>query len=355
MNKWLNYLLVVVMCSLLSCGCLSEKNDTSKVSSGSIPVDEMQPNESFGAIPFDEKEDFMVADVNGTIITGLELKQEMDNIIRQFGDKISPGQMNIMRARLKEKALENLVNKTLFLQEAERQNIKPDAKSIDNEISIIASRYPTMKEFTEQLESLGISEEKLRQEIERNLKIKGLLNLEMPPLEDAKEEEINAFYRENPDNFRMPERVRASHILISVDPDDGPEKKEEKRQSLLKLRDEINNGADFMQVAQENSDCPSKSRGGDLGYFDRGKMVKPFEDAAFQLKIGELSDIVETTFGYHIIKLTDRQDAKVIPVEDARDKIISLINNQKKGQAINDYLLKLRSSAKINYSQGVNP
>lgn len=351
----MNYLLIVVACSLLSYGCVSEKKDTSQVSSGSIPVDEMQPNETFGGIQSDEKEDSMVANVNGAIITGLDLKQEMDNIIRQFGDKISPEQMNIMRPRLKEKALENLINKALFLQEADRQNIKPDPKSIDDEISGIAGRYPTMEKFKEQLASLGISEEKLRQEIERNIKIKTLLNLQISPLEDIKEEEINAFYRDNPDNFKMPERIKASHILISINPDDGPEKKEEKRQRLLKLRDEINNGADFVQMAQENSDCPSKSRGGDLGYFDRGKMVKPFEDAAFQLKIGELSDIVETTFGYHIIKLTDRQDAKVIPVEEARDKIITLINNQKKGQAINDYLLKLRSSAKIDYSQGFHP
>lgn len=356
MKKGLNCLLIVVTCGLLAFGCQAEKKDTAQVSSESIPVETMESVKHPDSFPLNEKEeDSMVASVNGSVITGLEVKQEMDNLMRQFEGRISPEQMGIMRTKLREKALENLVNKRLFLQEADRQDIRPAAKAIDDEIAGIASRYPTMEKFREQIADMGISEEKLRQEIEKNLKIKNLLDMQVPPADEVNEEEIDAFYRNNPDNFQMPERIKASHILIRVNPDQDSEKREEKRQKLLRLWDEIKNGADFTQMAGKNSDCPSKSRGGDLGYFERGKMVKPFEAAAFQLKVGEVSEIVETPFGYHLVKLTDRQDPKVIPIESARDKIITLINNQKKSQAISDYLLKLHSVAKVDYSQGSQP
>ena len=114
-------------------------------------------------------------------------------------------------------------------------------------------------------------------------------------------------------------------------------------------RKAIKKGANFEELAREHSDCESKAKGGDLGYFSKGKMVKSFEDAAFQLEVNALSDIIKTAYGYHLIKVTDRQEARVIPLEEARDKIIFFLKREKRDLAIRDYLLNLRSVANIEY------
>ena len=121
----------------------------------------------------------------------------------------------------------------------------------------------------------------------------------------------------------MPEQVRASHILISTkpidpnaDPNQAKAQAKDKAEELLK---KVKDGADFAALAKENSDCPSNAQGGDLGLFPRGQMVKPFEDAAFALKVGEISDLVETQFGYHIIKVTEHQDPNQITFREGQD------------------------------------
>jgi peptidyl-prolyl cis-trans isomerase C len=230
-----------------------------------------------------------------------------------------------------------------------------DNEAIDKQIQQISSRFPDPEKFKEQLSAMGISEEKLRDEIGASLRIEKLLESKSGKKEEVSEDDIKDFYQTHPENFEMPERIQASHILIKIDPGDTPEVKEQKRQKLSDIREQIENGADFAQMAREYSDCPSKSRGGDLGVFERGRMVKPFEDAAFQLKVGEVSDIVETQFGLHLIKLTDRQEGQVMPLDNAREKIIYYLNRQKHEDAISDYLTDLRSKAKIDYSEGFKP
>ncbi len=148
----------------------------------------------------------------------------------------------------------------------------------------------------------------------------------------------------------MPEKVEASHILIGVDPGTPPEIRTQKRLEAARLRGELEKGADFAQLAQQHSDCPSKAQGGSLGSFERGKMVKPFEDAAFSGKQGEVSEVVETQFGYHLIKPTAHQEAKDIPLEQVREEVSSFLNGQKREETIKEYIEKLRSVAKIEYA-----
>ena len=109
-------------------------------------------------------------------------------------------------------------------------------------------------------------------------------------------------------------------------------------------------GVDFAAMAAQHSTCPSKDRGGDLGFFARGQMVKPFEDAAFAMKVGEISDVVETRFGFHVIKLTDRLPEKKISYEDARATIVDFIKSDKAVRAIEAYAQGLRQAATIEYA-----
>ena len=158
-----------------------------------------------------------------------------------------------------------------------------------------------------------------------------------------------AFYKENIDQFKQPEKVRASHILVAVQQGESDSSKAEKRLKAAKILGELKNGANFEELAKRYSDCPSKSKGGDLGYFERGRMVKEFEDAAFALKPGELSGIVETRFGYHIIKVTDRKPARTIPLTEAEADVRSYLTGEKKKQAVEDYISKLKSESTIEW------
>jgi peptidyl-prolyl cis-trans isomerase C len=161
------------------------------------------------------------------------------------------------------------------------------------------------------------------------------------------EEDARKFYEQNPDKFTRSESVKASHILLGVDQKATADEKKTAREKAEKLRKELVGGADFAALAKANSTCPSSQQGGDLGFFGKGQMVPAFEKTAFALKPGEISDVVETQFGYHIIKLTEKKAAEKVEFKEARSRIEEYLKNQKVGAAVNDFLTETRKSAKI--------
>jgi peptidyl-prolyl cis-trans isomerase C len=301
------------------------------------------------------QETALVASVNGVAITGAEVEREVNNLIQQFGGQIPPEQMNQIQPRLQRQALDNLINMKLLGREAERSEITIDPEEVTKRIDEIAKRFPSVEEFQKQLAASGMTERALRGQIEQALKIESMIEGKTGEATEVTEEEISAFYEENPENFQMPERVQASHILIGVADDDDESAKEEKQQQLTDLRRQILEGADFAELAEQYSSCPSKAKGGDLGFFTRGQMVKPFEDVAFALATGELSDVVETQFGYHLIKVSDHEEERELPLEAVQDRIKAFLENRKREQAVNDYIIQLRNAATIEYGDAFQP
>jgi peptidyl-prolyl cis-trans isomerase C len=163
------------------------------------------------------------------------------------------------------------------------------------------------------------------------------------------------YYKENEEDYNKPEEVRASHILIKVAQSATEEEKAAAKAKIEKLLKELKGGADFATLARENSDCPSRVKGGDLGFFERGSMVKPFEDAAFGMQPGQMSDVVETQFGYHIIKITERKPAGQTPFEKVKADIIKTLQQVKKGESFRQYINKLRAEAKVVFPPGKEP
>jgi len=356
MKKGLICLLVLFVCAGSAFSCKGKGEETAPVSIAPPPDNSGESAEPT-ALPITEgkKEDSMIVSVNGTIITQSEVDRQMDYLMQQFGGKVPPEQLKEMRPTMLKQALDNLINHRILIQEAERKGIEADKKTIDERIAEIKDRFPEPEKFQEQLTGMGLSEQQFHEEIEQNLKLESLLDSQTEDFKEAGQDEIEEFYRSNPESFRKPERVQASHILLKVDTDANDETRSQKRLELASLRGKIEKGAEFAQLASEHSECPSSSRGGDLGHFESGKMVKPFEEAAFGMKVGEVSEIVETQFGYHLIKVTDRQDAEAVPLDKVRDKIVSFLNRQKKDQAVSDYLDKLRGTTKIEYAEGYQP
>jgi peptidyl-prolyl cis-trans isomerase C len=160
-------------------------------------------------------------------------------------------------------------------------------------------------------------------------------------------EESNKFYNDNPNFFKQPEQVKASHILIKVAPSAEESKKIQARKKIETVQKKVRQGEDFGLLAKANSEGPTAQRSGDLGYFSRGQMVKPFEDAAFALNVGEVSEIVETQFGYHLIKVTDKKPARTIPYKEVQQMLEQHLKNEKEKTEIQDYIENLKKSATI--------
>jgi len=246
--------------------------------------------------------------------------------------------------------LEGTINKELLFQEAVGKNIAPSRDEIDMELKSIVSRFETHELFQQQLVASGMSEEALRSDIERSLTISAVMKAVLSGIPDTSEGEVSAFYTENPDSFKVPEEIRASHILLKLSPETSQEEKNSKRLELAGISGLIEQGADFAELASAHSECPSSRQGGDLGFFSRGKMVKPFEDVAFGLKEGEISNIVETQFGYHLIKVVDRREARTVPLDEVKDQIAAHLKSRKENEAMGEHLKKLRQSATIQYA-----
>ena len=254
-------------------------------------------------------------------------------------------------------ALEEFIRYHLLLEEAKREKIGVSKKEITQSVRTLfvdEKGIFNQKGFDAALKQRPASWwRELEEDVQKQIKIKKLVRLIkdstkvspsqieeyfkkeyltakvrhifIDPKNKVKEEEIVAYYQEHQDEFVIEEEVQASHILLNV-PD--PKKEEEVEKKIQELLARIKNGEDFAALAKEYSTCPSSKKGGDLGFFKKGQMVKEFESAAFSLKVGEVSEPVKTQFGWHIIKLADRRPAKIKPLEEVQEEVVSKLVNE---------------------------
>jgi len=194
---------------------------------------------------------------------------------------------------------------------------------------------------------LKISEVDVKTQIERGLVIQEFIDEEIGGKVMVPEKDVKTYYDTHPDSFKQPEQVRASHILIKVDPKADESKKAAARKKLEEIRRRLLKGEEFVALAREFSEGPTNVRGGDLGYFRRGQMVKPFEDTAFALKVGELSEVVETQFGFHLIKVTGKKPETTIAYVDIKERLQKYLKDEKVQQEVTVYIEELKTKSKV--------
>jgi peptidyl-prolyl cis-trans isomerase C len=254
------------------------------------------------------------------------------------------------RDAIKKKVLDNLIQRELLFQESVRLEIKVGDDELSEQMTQLKGRFTSEEDFTNALKRLKMSEGDLREEFSRRLIVKKMIDQVIADKVQISAEETRNFYDNNPNFFKAPERVRASHILVKLDPNASESDKASARKKIEEIQKRIQKGEDFAAVAKAGSDCPSASKGGDLDYFQRGQMVAPFEEAAFSLKPGEVSGVVETQFGYHLIKVVDKKESGVIVYEEIKGDIESHLRQQKVNEQYAVYIEELKSKAKVEMS-----
>lgn len=295
--------------------------------------------------------DTVLVDVNGRKFTYAEASEMISNRLAAAQGRIPPERMAGMRRQLLSGIIEQHVLRTLLLEEADRRKVEVTKDDEDKAYEKIRANLPAGKTLEEVLKTSPMGEEKMKQEIAVGIRIDKLLAESQPTNSPVTDEELTAFIEENKDRLSVPERATAQHILVATNPEDDEATRQAKKDKLEKIRQDLLKGGDFAKAALENSDCPSKQKGGDLGTFAKGQMVKPFEDAAFSQEVGAIGPIVETQFGYHIIKVTDRKEAGMA----SREEVSQVLAAQKRQKALKDFVEDLKSKAKIVYAKGFEP
>lgn len=294
----------------------------------------------------EKKAEEVAALVNGEPIVAAAVQGEIKGILGRFqeqGRKPSEAEM----ASLRESVLEKMIKLELLSQESKKSGIAVNSTDIDNELKGYKKGFADDKAFAKALGEAGITEAELRKQIGKNLAIQKLIDTKFKGKAQVTEQDAKDFYNNNQDKFAQPEMVHARHILITAKETEPKADKDRKRAKLVQIKKQLKDGADFAELAKQFSDCPSKERGGDLGFFPRGQMVKPFDQAVFKMMPGDISDIVETEFGYHLIKLEEKKPAKTVSFDEAKAKITAYLTQEKITTNIEAFLAEAKGKATI--------
>jgi peptidyl-prolyl cis-trans isomerase C len=292
-----------------------------------------------------------VVTVNGEKLMRADVEKElaMMEASPQFA-AMPPEQAQMFRQQMQSRMVDRFVNQQVLGAEADKQNVVVTDLEIDEMLENIRGSLPPGTTLEQVIEERGLEMAKLRSDISVDLKIRSLLEKQAETVPEATEEAIAAFYEEQKEQFNMAESAHARHILVKVDPTADDAAKAAKKAEIEGYRQQLAEGtAEFEKLASEHSDCPSGQRGGDLGTFERGRMVPEFETAAFEQEIDAIGPVIETQFGYHIIQVLERAEAGQRAFEDVKEEIAQQLTGRSKQQAVEAYIASLREQASITY------
>jgi peptidyl-prolyl cis-trans isomerase C len=282
----------------------------------------------------------VIARVNGEEVA----KADFDRLVKQMEAQAGRPVPAEQRDQVYRGIIDQLVTYTLLVQETKARNVvvtDAEAKQIaDARIADLRKQVPNEAAFNKAMADRNMTVAKLRADIRRDIAINKMMQAEIAKLQPPTDAEIKEYYDKNPDEFRG---VRASHILMRPDGFDENSKKKA-RTAIEDVLKQAKAGADFGDLARKHSSDGSAQAGGDLGFFTRGTMVPAFSDVAFALQPGQISDVVETQFGFHIIKVTEKKE---VQFAEAVEKLRAFLGQKKQQDAEQGFVNALKSKAKI--------
>ena len=286
--------------------------------------------------------------LNGREIPRQAIEHELNRLVRFYAQHgMTEDQIRAQLPLLKKRAEEQALGTALLFAEAERLDIPVSDDEVEASLRRMTDEAGGPARLRAILEKQGQNVQQLRGEIRRGRRVDKLVEKATADTPDPTDAEAEAFFAAHRDEFGKAEQVRAQHILVTPK-GDSPEDDLAAIAKIREIRERLLAGSDFSTEAAAHSDCPSgKQAGGSLGWFSRGMMVKEFDEAAFSMKVGELSDIVKTQFGYHVIYKNDAQPESIPDFSEVRERIKDLLRHQRRGEALAAYVAELREKASI--------
>jgi peptidyl-prolyl cis-trans isomerase C len=284
--------------------------------------------------------------VNGYPIPEEAIAFELSRLVQFYSQHMPEDQVRAQLPALRQRAIDQAIGAKLLFDEAARLDIQVSDDDVARRLSALEQRSGGREPFLALIKKQNLDEAKLREQIRRGRRVDLLVEQVVSEAADPTEEDILAHFEAHRDEYNRQERILAQHILIKP-ADSSPAAKTAARERLAAIRQRAADGADFADLASDNSDCPSGKEGGSLGWFSRGMMVEAFDRAAFEMKTGELSEIIETPFGYHIIYKTDHEAPAPADIDDARESVRDFLRHARRGEALARHVDELRAQAEI--------
>ncbi|HEX5719086.1 MAG TPA: peptidylprolyl isomerase [Thermoanaerobaculia bacterium] len=312
-----------------------------------------QPGAVPGAIPAKpadtSKMPDVVAEVNGKKITKDELINQARLMQAQMAQTSRGQQVPALDDAFYGQILDGMIAHALLLEDAKAQGVTVSDEELSPQLAALRGRFPDEATYKKALEKEGLSEKQVEDRLRQEAVIQKYVGTRIMNEVAVTDQAARQFYNENQDKMQRPERVHLRHILIRAEPNAAAADKQKAREKAEDLLKRLQGGEDFAKLAAENSDDPaSKVRGGDIAWLARGQAPPPFEQAAFALtKPNDLSGVIETRSGYHILQLVQREAASAVPFEEARPQITQMLQQRQAAARLDARVADLKKKAKV--------
>lgn len=320
--KFLRIAAVLAAAGVLSFGC-SRKKESAAV-----------------AFPDSVMSDEVVATVNDEPVLGSDLK-----VLAYTTTAASPD--SLKNAAFNTRLLDQMIDRIVFSQEARAAGVTVADTLVENMLGQFIMQFGGEERVGTMLADMGLKREDIAKSFQRDMVIREYVEKKVEPSIEVAEADSRAYYDQNQASFAAVDSVHARHIILLFRPEDTPEIREERRRQMTDIQKRAKGGEDFAQLARQYSQDGAAQNGGDLGWFPREMMVKPFSDVAFSLKKGEISGVVETQFGFHVIQCIDKKAAHKVTYEEARPRVDTMLRQRALGTELQNRLKRDRDAAII--------
>ncbi len=329
---------LALFCSAAAC----KKNPAEQTAAAQTTAAEQKPAEPPAPPkPMPAELPDVVARVNGQPVSKTDFDRLVKNVEAGRGPIPAEKRDEVLRA-----VLDQLITYNVLKQEAASRKLAVADTDVDAQLAQMQKQFPTEAEFNKALAARNTTVAQLKADAKIDMAINKMMESEVTGVA-ATDADVQDFYAKNPDKFKQGEQARASHILIKADEKADEPTKKAARAKIDGLLKRAKAGEDFGALAKEHSEDGSAAQGGDLGFFPRGQMVGPFDQAAFALKPGEISEVVVSQFGFHVIKLIEKKDATVVPLEQVKPRVQEFLTNRKKQEKVDALIKDAKAKAKI--------
>jgi parvulin-like peptidyl-prolyl isomerase len=293
----------------------------------------------------------MTIRINGQVIPAAAVEHELGRLIQFYAKHMSETEVRRQMPELQEKAREQAVGAKLLLDQASKMDLPVAEDEVEKQLLEMIEKVGGKEAFAAQVKSQNLTPDAVRQGIIQGRKVDLLIAKLTDGLSDPTEEEIKDHFDTHPEEYTRPDRSAAQHILIKP-ASASAQDQATARSQLESIRGQIQQGSSFEDLALAHSECPSgKETGGSLGWFTQGMMVPEFDEVVFRMRIGELSQVVDTELGSHLIRKTGHEDGGKLDFQEARENIRDFLRHSARGLIISDHVKDLKDKATIEITE----